>query len=120
MGDRFTAAAAGHVLVGRLTDQVCLGKRLAGAPGGAIPAAPGPAGYEKVNALDVRRPGRHAQGQRHYCENDQTAKNPTRRRCSGNQSHVGLPVVFSFAAPNTAGSPPITLNLNNSGDRQCD
>jgi len=55
VADGFAAAAARHVLVGRAADQAGLDQRLAGAARGAVPAAAGPAGNQKVDGIDHRR-----------------------------------------------------------------
>ncbi len=58
--DGLAAAAARHVLVGGLTQKAGLGQRLAGAAGGAVPAAAGAAGNQEMDLVD--RLGRNRTG----------------------------------------------------------
>ena len=51
IADRFSAAAAGHVLKGRLAQKARLGQRFTGSASGSIPSSSGTAGNEKMNCL---------------------------------------------------------------------
>ena len=51
VADGLAAAAAGHVLIRCGANEACIGQRLARAARGAVPAATGAAGDQKVNAV---------------------------------------------------------------------